>query len=221
MKRILLLLVAAVLVMPAFSRGKVSEYHTQKSTLYNLLPITSRDLVFLGNSITDGGEWAELFNNRHVKNRGISGDRTEWLLDRLDVIVEGHPKKLFLMIGINDLAAGVPPRQIYENILRVVERFQKESPWTKIYIQSVLPVNGRSFSIFRAHYRAQKQILELNALLEEFCASNTEDRVAYLDVYKELVDNNGDLNAAYTNDGLHLLGEGYLIWRDAIKPYVK
>ena len=64
-----------------------------------MLPLHSSDIVFLGNSITDGCEWAELFENRHVKNRGISGDRSGWLLERLDSIIAAHPKKLFLMIG--------------------------------------------------------------------------------------------------------------------------
>ena len=52
-----------------------------------MLPLHSSDIVFLGNSITDGCEWAELFENRHVKNRGISGDRSGWLLERLDSII--------------------------------------------------------------------------------------------------------------------------------------
>ncbi len=221
MRRILLLLAALTLFSSAVAQSKTSEYHVQKTSLYDVLPVSSKDIVFLGNSITDGGEWAELFNNRHVKNRGISGDRSGWLLERLDAIIAGHPKKVFLMIGTNDLAAGIPPREVYDNVMKLVERFQKESPWTKLYIQSVLPVNGRSFSKFKAHYKMKDQIVELNTLLRGFCGGNVEDRVAYLDVYAELVDSNGDLNAAYTNDGLHLLGEGYVIWRDAIKNYVK
>ncbi len=221
MRRILLLLAALTFLAPCFAQPKIGGYHEQKTTLYDILPISSKDIVFLGNSITDGGEWSELFNNRHVKNRGISGDRSAWLLERLDSIIAGHPKKVFLMIGINDLAAGVSPREVYDNIMKLVERFQNESPWTKLYIQSVLPVNGRSFTTFKSHYKVKEQIVELNTLLRGFCGGNVEDRVAYLDVYAELVDSNGDLNAAYTNDGLHLLGEGYTIWRDAIKNYVK
>lgn len=99
MKRLLILAAALLLTGAAFAQG---EYHFQRRSLFDVLPLHSSDIVFLGNSITDGCEWAELFENRHVKNRGISGDRSGWLLERLDSIIAAHPKKLFLMIGTNE-----------------------------------------------------------------------------------------------------------------------
>lgn len=215
MKRIILLTVTLLLAGTAIAQG---EYNLRRRSLFEVLPIRSNDIVFLGNSITDGCEWAELFDNRHIKNRGISADRSDWLLERIDTIIAGHPKKLFLMIGTNDLAGGVAPRQVAENVSKLIDRFQTESRWTKIFVQSILPVNGRSFRNFPDHYAHAAEIVETNRLLEELCA---EKGVVYLDVYSVLVDANGDLNAAYTNDGLHLLGEGYLVWKDAIKSYVK
>ena len=166
MKRILILAAALFTVCTAFAQ---SEYNLQRRSLFEVLPVYSSDIVFLGNSITDGCEWAELFNNRHVKNRGISGDRSGWLLDRLDPIVGGHPKKLFLMIGVNDLAAGVSPDEIVANVARLIDRFQSESRWTKIYVQSILPVNGESFAKFRNHYEHGRQIVPLNKRLEALC----------------------------------------------------
>ncbi len=215
MKRILLLAAALLLAGASFAQ---SEYNLQRRSLFEVLPIRSNDIVFLGNSITDGCEWAELFDNRHVKNRGIRADRSDWLLERIDTIIAGHPKKLFLMIGTNDLAEGVAPREVAANVRRLIDRFQTESRWTKIFVQSILPVNGRSFDNYRKHYAHAAQIVETNRLLEALC---TEKGVVYLDVYSALVDSNGDLNAAYTNDGLHLLGAGYLVWKETIRPYVK
>ena len=69
MKRILILAAALFTACTAFAQ---SEYNLQRRSLFEVLPVYSSDIVFLGNSITDGCEWAELFNNRHVKNRGIS-----------------------------------------------------------------------------------------------------------------------------------------------------
>ena len=109
------------------------------------------------NSITDGGEWAELFNNRHVKNRGISADRSGWLLDRLDPIINGHPKKLFLMIGTNDLAVGIAPEEVAANVEKLLDRFAEESPWTKIYVQSIflkVICNASSSSSLNMHLSA-------------------------------------------------------------------
>ena len=57
-----------------------STYWHQKQTLFESLPTSPEDIVMLGNSITDGGEWAEILDNVHVKNRGISGDTTDGVL---------------------------------------------------------------------------------------------------------------------------------------------
>ena len=215
MKRILILFIAFFAAGPLFAQ---SEYNYQRRSLFEVLPVLSSDIVFLGNSITDGCEWAELFNNRHVKNRGISADRSGWLLDRLDPIIEGHPKKLFLLIGTNDLAAGVTPEEIVANVAKLIDRFRNESRWTKIYVQSILPVNGKDFSKFKNHYAHSHLIVPTNKKLEALC---DEKEVTYLDVWGALADHDGKLDKRYTNDGLHLMGEGYLVWRDAIKYHVK
>ena len=81
MKKIVLLAAALLLAAASFAQ---SEYNYQKRSLFEQLPIRGNDIVFLGNSITDGGEWNELLANPRVKNRGISGDRSSWILDRLD-----------------------------------------------------------------------------------------------------------------------------------------
>lgn len=215
MKRLLILAAALLLTGAAFAQG---EYHFQRRSLFDVLPLHSSDIVFLGNSITDGCEWAELFENRHVKNHGISGDRSGWLLERLDSIIAAHPKKLFLMIGTNDLAAGISPDEIVRNVARLIDRFQTESKWTKIYVQSILPVNGVDFSKFRNHYEHAHLIVPTNKRLEALC---DEKGVQYLDVWGALADHDGKLDRRYTNDGLHLMGPGYLVWRDAIKIHVK
>lgn len=215
MKRLLLMAAALLVAGAAFAQG---EYYYQRKSLFDVLPLHSSDIVFLGNSITDGCEWAELFENRHVKNRGISADRSSWLLGRLDSIVAAHPKKLFLMIGTNDLAAGASPEEIVENVARLIDRFQTESKWTKIYVQSILPVNGAEFTNYRNHYEHAHLIVPTNKLLEALC---DEKGVTYLDVWGALADDEGRLDRRYTNDGLHLMGSGYLVWRDAIKIHVK
>ena len=129
MKKAILFAAALFVAVASFAQN---EYNYQKRSLFEQLPIRGNDIVFLGNSITDGCEWAELFNNRHIKNRGISADRSGWLLARLDPIVNGHPKKLFLMIGTNDLAAGVSPEEVAANIGKLLDRFAEEwIPWLR------------------------------------------------------------------------------------------
>lgn len=211
-------ILTAVLLFVAAAVFAQSEYNFQRRSLFEKLPVTSKDIVFLGNSITDGGEWSELLANPRVKNRGISGDRTGWMLDRLDPIVGGQPRKLFLLIGTNDLAADVPVAEVVANIRKIVERFQSESPRTKLYVQSVFPVND-SFKKFAAkHGRHDADIVAVNEGLQALCA---EKGIVYIDLWTPLADKNGKLRSDLTNDGLHLMGEGYVVWRDAVLPYVK
>ena len=178
MKKAILFAAALFVAVASFAQN---EYNYQKRSLFEQLPIRGNDIVFLGNSITDGCEWAELFNNRHIKNRGISADRSGWLLDRLDPIVNGHPKKLFLMIGTNDLAAGVSPEEVAANIGKLLDRFAEESPWTKIYVQSILPVNGVDTKAkAKNHWKKGAEIIEANKLIEALCEGRKN--VLYIDV---------------------------------------
>lgn len=216
MKRFLFL--AAALLAAGVSVAQ-SNYDYQRRSLFDSLRVRTCDIVFLGNSITDGCEWAELFDNRHIRNRGISGDRSDWLLDRLDPIVAGHPKKVFLMIGTNDLAQGAAPAEVAANVLRLLDRFAAESPWTKVYVQSILPVNGEEFASGFAHLTKGAAIVETNRLLAELCEGRK--KVLFIDVHAALVDEHGRLDCRYTNDGVHLLGAGYLVWKEVIKPYVR
>ena len=135
-------ILTALLLFAAAAVFAQSEYNFQRRSLFEKLPVTSKDIVFLGNSITDGGEWNELLANPRVKNRGISGDRSSWMLDRLDPIVGGQPRKLFLLIGTNDLAAGTPAAEVVANVRKIVERFQSEPPGTfdAILMEIMMPV---------------------------------------------------------------------------------
>lgn len=197
---------------------KHSTFYYQRATLFEVLPTSKSDIIFLGNSITNGGEWAELLRNPHAKNRGISGDTTQGVLDRLSTITKGKPSKIFLLIGTNDLSRGKSVDEVAKNVAKIVERVKRESPATKLYVQSVFPVNPK-FNKFLGHMNRQKDIAALNAKIKAVAARHG---VTYIDVYKSLVIPSTDvMNPEYTNDGLHLLGKGYLKWVDVLKPYLK
>lgn len=216
MKRTLLLAAALLLAASAFAQ---SAYNYQRRSLFEKLPVRRGDIVFVGNSITDGCEWSELFGRRRVLNRGISGDRAEWLLDRLDPILAGRPRKLFLMIGTNDLAAGRTPAEVAADVAALLDRFAAASPRTRIYVQSILPVNDRDIpDASWGHWKKKAEIAETNRLVEALCR---ERGVVYVDLASRLMDGTGLLDKRYTNDGLHLTGEGYLVWRDAVMPYIR
>lgn len=196
---------------------KYSTFYEQRATLFEELPITSKDIVFLGNSITNGCEWSELFQNKHVKNRGISGDICMGVYDRLGPIVQGKPAKIFLLIGINNVARGMSADSIVAETARIIRQIKKESPKTKLYLQSVLPVND-CYGMFSGHTSRWQVVKQINDRLQPLAES---EQVTYIDLYSHFVEGEtGKMDPQYTNDGLHLLGKGYLLWRDIVKPYV-
>lgn len=208
-----LLLIGAPLSAQNSSR---STYWYQKQTLFESLPTSPEDIVMLGNSITDGGEWAEILDNVHVKNRGISGDTTDGVLQRLSSITDGRPAKLFLMIGINDFAQGISGDSIARNIEQIICRIKAESPETEVYVQSILPISDE-ITLFPGHKAHLSQVAPTNAMIRAICE---RQGVTYVDLYSSFVTSDGKLDLRYSNDGLHLLGEGYKLWGSIIKPLI-
>ena len=137
--------------------------------------------------------------------------------DRLDAILKGSPAKIFLLIGINDVDRGASADTIVERIGMIVDKIRKDSPSTKIYLQSVLPVSDH-YKMFNGHTSRWQVVPEINKGLVRLAADRG---VKYIDLYSHFIDNTtGKMNIKYTNDGLHLLGKGYKKWVGIVKPYV-
>ena len=204
MKKISLLFISLIFSLFALGQTekKYSTYYYQRVTLFEQLPISSDDILFIGNSITDGGEWSELFQNPHIKNRGISGDTTWGVYDRISILLKGKPAQIFLMVGINNVPKGESPESIAKDIQHIIQKIKKESPNTEILVQSLLPVTTK-YNMFQEH------------------TSHWQEIVKYIDLFTHFVDDNGQMKPEYTNDGLHLLGKGYMLWKEIITPYLK
>ena len=211
---------AVILTLSLLCRAQERKYSTfyyQRATLFEELPVTSNDIIFLGNSITNGGEWSELFHNKHIKNRGISGDICMGVYDRLDAILKGKPAKIFLLIGINDVSRGTSADTIVAHIGMIAQKIKADSPKTKLYLQSVLPVADH-YGMFKGHTSRWQVIPEINKGLVRLAE---KEGATYIDLYSHFVDEEtGKMNTAYTNDGLHLLGKGYRKWVEIVKPYI-
>lgn len=195
---------------------KFGYFYKQRATLFDRLPVNSDAIVMLGNSITNGCEWHELLGNPKVINRGISGDIVEGVQTRLASVLAGKPAKIFLMIGVNDVSHDLSADSIAGSIGDLVHRIRTQSPSTRLYLQSCLPIN-QSFGCYHRLDGKEQVVRDINTRLSEIAA---REGATWIDLYPLLADENGNLNPAYTNDGLHLIGPGYLVWRDAIMPYV-
>ena len=191
--------------------------YDQQVEQFRSYPNSENDIIFLGNSITARNHWDELLRMPVAKNRGISGDTTLGMLERLDEITEGNPKKIFILIGINDISRNFPDETIIENYKKILQRINNESPTTRIYVQTILPVNA-SFGVYENHYGKDDHILQINNFLREM---KKERDLTIINLHEHFLDTNNLLDAKYTEDGLHLNANGYQLWAAILKPYLK
>jgi lysophospholipase L1-like esterase len=171
-------------------------------------PHSTKDIVFLGNSITANVEWRELLGMENIKNRGISGDISFGILERLHEVIDGKPAKVFILIGINDISRNVPDEMILNNYRRIISRIQAGSPATKIYFHTVMPVNN-DFTQFKNHYNKDEHIAYVNNGLKKIAE---ETRITLIDLHPIFLDANRKLDKKYTIDGLHINADGYKQW---------
>ena len=198
--------------MELWNKG-IKAYYYHRKEHFESLPDTEGEIIFLGNSISDQCEWAELFSDPRVKNRGIGGDDTDGVLERLDEVTASHPDKIFLLIGTNDLSYGKDVPHVLKNIALILDRVKADSPETMVYLQSILPVDDG------IHYtRDNRQILEVNSKLPDLAK---ERGYTYVDLHTAFRNEAGILNPDYSYDGLHLSGKGYLYWKELIDDLVR
>jgi len=199
------------LALSRFAVERVEQNHyAQRADFFHRYPVNEGDIVFVGDSITDGGCWEELFPGVPLKNRGINADDTLGVIKRLDDILRAKPLAIFLLIGTNDLPWFTYRKdaEILRNYNQILERCAEISPDTKVFVQSILP-RGRSFA---------KRIKRINIELEALAARHG---FTFINLYPAFVDENGALQSQLTNDHLHLMAEGYTRWVEILTPHVK
>jgi lysophospholipase L1-like esterase len=191
----------------------------QKTTQFSSYVDSKRDIIFLGNSITAGVDWHELLGNRYARNRGISGDITFGVLERLHEVTAGKPAKVFILIGINDIQRNIPDSVIVNNYRRMIRFIRQQSPKTKIYFQTLMPVNNE-FTQFKNHYNKDEHIQWVNNQIRLFAET---ENVTVVDLHPHFLNAEGKLDKRYTMDGLHLNAEGYKVWAAVLKngKYIK
>jgi lysophospholipase L1-like esterase len=176
------------------------------------------DLLFLGDSITDNWRgpgkavWAENFASLKAANFGISGDRTEHVLWRLQngELDGAHPKLVVLMIGTNNTRTN-SAEEIAEGVTAVVKEIETKCPATKILLLGVFP-RGEKPDV-----SARSKIKEINAIIAKL---DDGSRVKYLDIGSKFLDPDGTLPKSIMPDSLHPNESGYRIWAAAILPTV-
>lgn len=175
-----------------------------RRTQFRALPPTDDAIVFLGDSITEGGLWGEWFPRLDIRNRGISGETTHEIEQRADGVCGA--RAVFVLAGTNDLGWGRTPQETADSLARIVDLVEAHSPAADIVLQGIMPREAAY-----AH-----EVLALNELVRELASRSARRR--YVDLWPALAGSDGGLRAELTLDGLHLTGAGYRVWVDVLTP---
>jgi lysophospholipase L1-like esterase len=193
-----------------FSKQRIpqkSAYYLNRQTVYDLFPVTKDDIVFIGDSHTQRFDVSEYLKGYPIINRGIDYDITAGVLKRIYEVTDGKPKKVFIEIGFNDLFGGVKPAVALNNIISILKTIKQESPYTKIYLTGLFP----------SATKANELVPEMNNNLKKICLNFN---IPFINVNSKL-SKDGSLDAKFDGgDGVHLNGQGYLVWSQALKPYL-
>ena len=226
---IIIILAVAVIVLAhrlieqTDDRTDMQKYYDMKCQSYAVqnTNLAKGQIVFIGDSITDlyilDDHYAELPLSCY--NRGIGGDTTSGVLNRLKVsLYDLNPSAVVLMIGTNDINGGLEEDAILERYEQIIDEINTNLPDTRLYCMSIIPQNSQieEYSHVRIADTTPK-IMRLNARI---CQLAEDKGATYLDLFSLIADENNHLIREYSDDGLHLNPAGLSVWTELIKPYL-
>jgi lysophospholipase L1-like esterase len=188
---------------------------------FEAYPSTDEDVIFLGDSIIANGKWHEFFPEMACRNRGIGGNTTKHLLNRLEFITKSNPKKLFLLVGINDLLSRRNKKEIIISFKELLSLLKQNSLNT--YVLGILPINRKMCDDILSPKKNvvlnfdNEEIQVLNGEIEQLCR---EYGLTFVDCHSNLLDKNGELRDEFTYDGVHLTFKGYLEISKTLESFV-
>ena len=198
--------------------------HYLKGSINNIYDIRiekDENFVFLGDSITELYPINEFYEGLPVVNSGVGGYTTEDILRTLDEkVYKYNPTKVFLLVGINDLRYEKSVDDIFNNIVKIVSKINKNRPAAKVYVESIYPVNNsdnEKINSTSVEHRSNKDINEINNRLKEYYE---DTNVTYIDINKHLLDKKNMLKLEYTEEGVHLTPVAYIKVTKLLLPYL-
>ena len=169
---------------------------------------------------TDFFNYYELFydfcksSGQSVYNRGISGDTSDRLLERLyDNVLSIEPKNIVLLIGTNDISRGVPLSVSVQNLEKIIIDSKKACPDVNFIVEAVYPINESMR--FKGDKRSNKKIREMNTEFIKICQKHN---CTWLDLCDKLSNEQGELKEDFTFDGLHINAKAYEIIAESVIP---
>ncbi|MDE6915352.1 MAG: lysophospholipase, partial [Lachnospiraceae bacterium] len=137
-------------------------------------------------------------------------------------ILDLKPSKVFINIGTNDLSREeIPISGIMENYDRIIARIEEAIPDVTIYLMAYYPINYEAAAPDLKEclrIRSNEKLCSANAAVEKLAKRHGQ---RYININRNLMDEQGRLRAEYTIEGLHINEDGYRAIYDEIMAYVK
>ncbi len=186
----------------------------------NQISLLEPDMIFIGDSIVEYYPLQELLGTvKTIVNRGIRGYQTRLLLENLDAHLYGDAvDQIVLLIGTNDIGKDILMNEALDNLEGVIQSLNRDYPLSQIKLLSILPVNEGEEYKQTVYIRTNEKIREWNQAYEALASAYMQ--VDFVPIYDSLTDSKGQLQSAYTTDGLHLSVAGYQALSDALKTYL-
>ena len=169
----------------------------------------SATIIMVGDSHIRNGDWVSLLNRQDIINRGISGDNSTCICERLKYLKGKNAKIWFINGGMNDLPWN-SPAVVFENYKRIIEFVKEEGaiPVINLLLYSS-PWAGYNYPTRSDYKKINSMVEELNSMLISYAKSNNID---YIDLNPILADKNKIFKDEYTTDGIHLTNDAYQKW---------
>lgn len=169
------------------------------------------DIVMLGDSITFNVQWNELLG-RNAANRGIGGDYTAGMLERLNYVTNLTPYMVFIMAGVNDmLKDNIPPEAAFRNYKQIINLLEAR------HITPVITYTLYVGKEVGRHQQINGRIKQLNTMLSIYV---NQHHIRAIDLNPILAPD-GYLISRYTIDGIHITGDAYDIWGQKINKAIE
>lgn len=217
---ILFLLVGLIVgFLIAYTPSENNNKEKEEKTVYT---VVDDNYLFVGDFYFNQYDIESSFIQTKFVNNNKDDNTTSDILENINTnIYQYNPSDVFILLGINDLDQGILSSEINDNIKKIIEGIKENRSGAKIHVLSLLPINDSDDEIINKGYISNlnnKEISDTNTLIEKTCEL---EKVDYIDVYKELVDESGILNIKYTTNGLYLNDVGYQMMTDVLNEYVK
>ena len=206
------LLVVAIVVFASFTgffvqSNVLDPLYERQVSVFESFPVDAGDVVFVGDTLVAAAPLEEMFPELPVRNRGIVGDTSQGILDRIDTVAAAEPAAVAIMVGTFDVLGGVPRRDTIGRVEAILDVLMAEDPDLPVAVLSVLPRD----------IEAVQSVERLNAGYADLAAARD---LAFIDLASDYRGADGAIEPRFSNDGLHLNGPGYEKWRDRLRPWL-